>query len=519
MRNKAFTLIELLAVIIILGILMLIAIPSVTNYINNSRKESYISTIKEIVRGATNLVNSGELDMYDPNNTYYIPTSCIKTENNVQRSPYGNLNQAYVVVSLNNDDYNYFFVGKDEENIGVASIISSDVINKDSITTNINNIDTTVGIKGTSNTIVYNNDCSEIASINPVTKTIDGNNPTPKICPDTYTSIIYWALQDNDEDGINEKLVLSNNEVDGNKKGSFNGNYEFHSDYDVPWITRDNFSNKVSIVTIEGKIVPTSTKAWFYKVGVDATTFTADLSNLDTCLTTNMNRTFGYAGNNAQTISLIGLENFDTSLVTDMNELFNKCGENASSFVIDLSNWNTSNVTDMYMLFHYAGKMSTEWSIGDISNWDTSKVTTMGALFSGAGYSVNKFNLDLSKWNTSNVTNMLQMFWTAGFNATEFSIGDISNWDTRKVTNMNYTFSNTAKNCNNFNLNISKWNFSNVTDINTMFYYNGPSSNHRTIIIPPTNGNGISNTTTTIYGKDSTVNTSTTNPSTFTISN
>ena len=38
MNRKGFTLIELLAVIIILGILMLIAIPSVSSYINSSKK-------------------------------------------------------------------------------------------------------------------------------------------------------------------------------------------------------------------------------------------------------------------------------------------------------------------------------------------------------------------------------------------------------------------------------------------------------------------------------------------------
>ena len=45
MKSKGFILIELLAVIIILGILILIAIPSVTNYINNSRKSTYVNTV------------------------------------------------------------------------------------------------------------------------------------------------------------------------------------------------------------------------------------------------------------------------------------------------------------------------------------------------------------------------------------------------------------------------------------------------------------------------------------------
>ncbi len=60
MKNKGFTLIELLAVIIILGVIMLIAIPSVTRYINDSRKETYIDTAKQIVKGAIPMVNGGE---------------------------------------------------------------------------------------------------------------------------------------------------------------------------------------------------------------------------------------------------------------------------------------------------------------------------------------------------------------------------------------------------------------------------------------------------------------------------
>ena len=80
MNKKGFTLIELLAVIIILGILMLIAIPSVTGYINNSRKDAYINTARNYIKGATNLVNDGSLNINDTGVTYYIPSTCISLE-------------------------------------------------------------------------------------------------------------------------------------------------------------------------------------------------------------------------------------------------------------------------------------------------------------------------------------------------------------------------------------------------------------------------------------------------------
>lgn len=41
-NNKGFTLVELLAVIIILGLLMVIATPSITKYINNARVKTYL---------------------------------------------------------------------------------------------------------------------------------------------------------------------------------------------------------------------------------------------------------------------------------------------------------------------------------------------------------------------------------------------------------------------------------------------------------------------------------------------
>ena len=137
MKNKGFTLIELLAVIIILGILMIIAIPSVTSYINDSRKNAYVDTAKEIISGARNLVNEGRLGMYDTATTYYIPSSMIETEGGEAQSPYGKLEEAYIGVVYDGTGYKYYWVSRDETGQGFNKIISGEELDSDQIKSDI----------------------------------------------------------------------------------------------------------------------------------------------------------------------------------------------------------------------------------------------------------------------------------------------------------------------------------------------------------------------------------------------
>ena len=139
-KKKGFTLIELLAVIIILGILMIIAIPSVTKYISDSRKSAYIDTAKEIISGARTLVNEGKLGMYDTNTTYYIPQSCIQTEN-ASKSPYGDFTKAYVGVVYNGSGYKYYWISVDDAGQGVANITPLDKLESDSIKSDLKDSD------------------------------------------------------------------------------------------------------------------------------------------------------------------------------------------------------------------------------------------------------------------------------------------------------------------------------------------------------------------------------------------
>ena len=194
MNKKGFTLIELLAVIIILGILMIIAIPSVTRYISDSRKSTYVDTAKEIIGGARNIVNGGKLEMYSTNTTYYIPTSCIKTENAL-KSPYGDFTQAYVGVIYDGKGYKYYWISVDDAGEGVSKITPLDKLDIDDIESDLKDSD----IEGV------------------VQTTGIGNRSEIKILKcNTSTNVNSWDGQyqlDDTSDNVPEEGVASNEET------------------------------------------------------------------------------------------------------------------------------------------------------------------------------------------------------------------------------------------------------------------------------------------------------------------
>lgn len=126
LNKKGFTLIELLAVIIILGILMIIAIPSVTSYIQNSRKSAYADTAVQYADAVIKEVNGGKsFRLYSTTTLYMIPVghqkdkSCVTLESGGQSPFSDDWRYAYVGVTYDGKGYNYYFIGEDGAGQGV----------------------------------------------------------------------------------------------------------------------------------------------------------------------------------------------------------------------------------------------------------------------------------------------------------------------------------------------------------------------------------------------------------------
>ena len=144
-----------------------------------------------------------------------------------------------------------------------------------------------------------------------------------------------------------------------------------------------------------------------------------DVSSFNTKNVTTMESMF----EGSKATEIIGVENLNTSKVTTMRSMFS----NTKVLNLNLNKYDTKNVTDMYYLFH--GTKAININIG---NFNTSKVVNMLGMFENTVVQ----NLDLSSFDTLKVTNMQSMFRNS-----IITILDLSNFNTTNVTNKSSMFS------------------------------------------------------------------------------
>jgi prepilin-type N-terminal cleavage/methylation domain-containing protein len=141
--KQGFTLIELLAVIVILGVLLLISVPAVSKYIENSKRNTYVNTIKTMVSSVSTAVNAMELPFaLKENEGMIVPFSEIELEktSSTKKSPYANWVEgySYVLVIFDGERYKYYVSALDEAGYAIA------LVNEKEMTINDITVDTEV---------------------------------------------------------------------------------------------------------------------------------------------------------------------------------------------------------------------------------------------------------------------------------------------------------------------------------------------------------------------------------------
>lgn len=101
-NNKGFTLVETIAVIIILGVVLSIAVPSITNVVKSTNKNRMISDAETFISEVKEYVESDTIGNTQKDNKYKL----VNIKSKLSKSPYGgNYNMESSFVIINNNSY------------------------------------------------------------------------------------------------------------------------------------------------------------------------------------------------------------------------------------------------------------------------------------------------------------------------------------------------------------------------------------------------------------------------------
>lgn len=202
MNNKrGFTLVELLAVLVVLSVLAVIATPIVQTTLKNNKQQTYIVFVEQLENIAKDYLYKHSDEIPNDNETKVISLEELKKEGllqiDVKNPNTGNIvsNQSYINVTGKGNNYEY--------DVNIFDLTDADKIEEGapSITLNGNQI---INLSVGEEYVEYgttNDDVSiQIISENREVSSIDTSQKG------TYT--IYYSLEQNNKIGINIRTVI-----------------------------------------------------------------------------------------------------------------------------------------------------------------------------------------------------------------------------------------------------------------------------------------------------------------------
>ena len=481
---KGFTLVELLAIIVILTIIALITTPVILNVIEKSRlnaaKDKAWGTI-DAVRIAYATAQTSEQEVGLPYTIKYPKTSA--SDSSTDSSTGGGTGNGYInnaevkasgenptegTVTISNNGTitasslkfdNYYCStingknGKLNPNKIYCSRMSDDVVSEKAV----------MMAKNPSKAFWHPVYSSKISTVDILTNKDVPNNAVESwdVSEEQNGTVMAWIIDDSENSGMyklyiggdggvyapsdssylfmsfNNAISMNLSNLDTSKVTSMTQMFlnctnltEINvSGWDVSNVT----SSFRSFFSTLSKLTTLNVSNWNMGDVTDMSLMFSSLTNLKTINMKNFKTPnitdMSYLFSGCKSLETIDLSSFDTSKVTDMNNMF----YNVPIVTLNLSNWSNGKITDMSTMF--AGK--TTLKTLKLNNFKTTNVTNMYAMFAGC---TNLTSLDLYSFDTSKVTNMLTMF----SGCTNLTSLDLCSFDTSKVTNMYAMFASTT---------------------------------------------------------------------------
>ena len=336
MRKNAFTLIELLAVIVILAIIALIATPIILNIINDSKRESTKISAENYLK-TVELALSKEL-MDNP--TITLDGDFTIEDNKIKSIDTGK----EISIKIKGDALSSGTLTIEK---GKVVKMRKAMINNWEVKLESGKISLSVPIK-VSKLVTGQEFCTKI-------KTLANGTYTRFWASDYEIKSIEFLSNGKLPNGYTKEELISLQNVDVSVEGEKGSIIVYYNKGEI-YVYSDNlisFNQDSSQMFNQLKLLE--------KI---------NLENIDTSDVTDMQSMF----NGCSVLTSLNLTSFDTSQVTNMCSMFNSCSSLTS---LNLSSFDTQNVTNMDTMFCGCGALTSL----DLKKFNTKKVTGMYMIF------------------------------------------------------------------------------------------------------------------------------------------